>query len=70
MSYAFDTLSIAWAKLRAELPKETKFGDVAVYFEFLIEEIHEANHRMKDAINKDDRVTRSAQRLDNAMKGT
>ncbi len=40
-------------------------GELAVRFELLINEMHEANHKLKDAINHDDRVTRAARRLDN-----
>jgi len=38
-----------------------------VRFEFLINEMHEANHKLGDAINKDERVTRYARKLDELM---
>lgn len=64
MSYAFDTLSRAWERLRQELPPEQRDGEVAIRFGFLLEEIHDANHRVSDAINKDSRVTAYARKLD------
>lgn len=67
MSYAFDTLSRAWALLQNELPPEHRHGEVAMRFGFLLEELHDANHRVNDAINKDNRVTADARRLDAAI---
>ncbi len=67
MSYAFDTLSRAWALLQKELPPEHRDGEVAARFGFLLEEIHDANHRLRDAVNHDARVTADARRLDAAI---
>lgn len=65
MSYCFDVMSRAWNTLREQLPPEIRDGDVAFRFGILIDEMHEANHRLKDAINHDASVTHAAQRLDN-----
>jgi len=67
MSYAFDTLSRAWEQLKQQLPPEHRDGEVAMRFGFLLEELHDANHRVNDAINKDERVTADARRLNNAL---
>ena len=67
MSHSFDVQNRAWNLLREKLPEDVRFSEVAIRFEFLMESIHEANHRISDAINKDARVTRSAQRLDDAV---
>ena len=67
MSYAFDTLSRAWEHLKQELPAEHRDGVVAMRFGFLLEELHDANHRVNDAINKDDKVTADARRLEAAL---
>ncbi len=69
MSYCYDVMSRAWATLREKLPPEEQNGELAVRFELLINEMHEANHKLKDAINHDDRVTRAARRLDNIKGG-
>lgn len=66
MSFCYDVMERKWEELRAQLPAEVKDGEVAVRFGFLIAEMHEANHRLRDAINHDHRVTRAAQQLDNA----
>jgi hypothetical protein len=58
-------MSRTWETLRQQLPDETRDSELAVRFGFLIDEMHEANHRLKDAINHDHRVTNSARRLDN-----
>jgi len=65
MSYCYDVMERAFETLRQKLPPETRDGELAVRFGFLIMEMHEANHRLKDAINHDDRVTRAARHLDN-----
>lgn len=70
MSYAFDTLSRAWELLKQELPEETRDGKLAARFGFLLEEMHDANHRLGDAVNHDGRVTADAQRLDSAITAT
>lgn len=67
MSYAFDILSRAFEQLRQGLPPEQRDGAVATRFGVLLEELHDANHRVNDAINKDSRVTAYAQRLDAAI---
>jgi hypothetical protein len=67
MSYAFDTLSRAWETLKQQLPAETRDGEVAMRFGFMLEELHDANHRLKDAVNHDARVTADAQRLEKAL---
>jgi hypothetical protein len=64
MSYCFDVMASAWETLREKLPSEIRDGELAVRFGFLISEMHEANHRLKDAINHDDRVTNAARRLE------
>jgi hypothetical protein len=68
MSYCYDTMSKAWAMLENALPENVKAGEVAMLFGFLIEEMHEANHRLKDAINHDKLVTRCAHALDQACR--
>jgi len=68
MSFCYDTMAKAWATLAEHLPPDVRHGELAVRFGFLIDEMHEANHRLKDAINKDDRVTRYARKLDELMK--
>lgn len=70
MSYAFDTAARAWAALRAQLPEEQRSGELAYRFEMLLEEMHEANHRQQDAINKDAGVTAKAHRLDKVLGST
>lgn len=67
MSYAFDTLSRAWSLLQQQLPQEHRDGEIAMRFGFLLEEMHDANHRLNDGINKDGRVTADARRLDAAI---
>lgn len=67
MSYAFDILSGAWERLKQELPQEHRDGEIAMRFGFLLEELHDANHRLKDAINHDARVTADARRLADAI---
>ena len=67
MSYAFDTLSRAWNLLKQELPAETRDGEVATRFGFMLEELHDANHRLADAVNHDARVTADARRLEEAI---
>lgn len=67
MSYAFDTLSRAWQQLRKELPDNVRDGELAFRFEQMLEELHDANHRLRDAVNHDTRVTEQAHRLDRTM---
>jgi hypothetical protein len=67
MSYCYDVMSKAWATLEAKLPADVREGELAMRFGFLIEEMHEANHRLRDAINHDERVTKCARALDNVL---
>lgn len=67
MSYAFDTFSRAWDLLKQELPAEVRDSEVAMRFGFMLEELHDANHRLKDAVNHDTRVVAYAQRLNDAL---
>lgn len=67
MSYAFDVLSSAWQGLKEKLPPADRDGEVATRFGFLLEELHDANHRLGDAVNKDARVTADANRLKDAI---
>ena len=64
MSYCYDVMERAWETLRQQLPDGVRDGELAVRFGFLIAEMHEANHRLKDAINHDERVTRAARKID------
>jgi len=70
MSYCYDVMAKAWATLAEKLPHDVRYGETAVRFEFLINEMHEANHRLGDAINKDARVTTQASILDKALNET
>lgn len=67
MSYAFDTLAKAWTVLQGHLPDTVKDGPLAHRFGAMLEELHEADHRLRGAINRDDGVTSYARRLDNLM---
>jgi hypothetical protein len=67
MSYCFDTLMQAWARIRVQLPDEAQSSEVTLRFEFLLQEMHEANHRARDVINHDERVTKFARKLDSVM---
>ena len=70
MSYCYDVMSKAWAELEQHLPADVRHGELATRFNFLINDMHEANHRLGDGINKDPRVTKSARNLDKAMGAT
>lgn len=67
MSYAFDTFSRAWELLKQELPEKVRDGEVAMRFGFMLEELHDANHRLRDAVNHDTRVTAFARRLEDSI---
>jgi hypothetical protein len=67
MSYCFDTLAAAWDHLRSQLPAEVRDDEVAMRFGFLLEELHEADHRLHGAVNRDDAVTGKARKLDDAL---
>ncbi len=64
MSFSFDVMSKAWATLRERLPPDVRDSEYAERFGFLIEEMHEANHRLRDAVNHDERVSKQARKLD------
>jgi hypothetical protein len=68
MSYCYDVMSKAWARIEAKLPEEARNSEEVARFGILIEEMHEANHRLRDAINHDNRVSSCARKLDQAMK--
>jgi len=62
MSYVYDVGSRALAIIERHVP--LKDYDLAMRFRLLWEEMHEANHRLKDAINHDPAVRKKAQALD------
>lgn len=64
MSYCYDVMSRVWAEIQATLPADVRDSERVMRFGFLIEDMHEANHKLKDAINHDSRVTQSANKLD------
>jgi len=65
MSYSFDVLSRVFNNRF-----EPKSGDEYEkhLFHMLLEEIHSANHELKDAINRNSRVRKSADRLDKHVR--
>jgi hypothetical protein len=67
MSYCYDTMQSAWETFRQQLPEDVRDGEAAMRFGFLISDMHEANHRLRDAINHDGRVRASASRLEAAL---
>ncbi len=67
VSYCFDILAKSWARLESKLPVEVRDSEEAARFGLLLEELHEANHRLGDSVNKDQRVRRQASKLDEAM---
>jgi hypothetical protein len=69
VSYCYDVMERVWDDLQSKLPPEVRDGRVAMEFGFLIGEMHEANHRLKDAINKDPRVSSQTAALERAFKG-
>lgn len=64
MSYAFDVLAKAWAQLQGSLPNEVASGELATRFGFMLEELHECDHRLKGQINHDHRISATARALD------
>lgn len=64
MSYCYDVMSRAWEMLRQDLPPGVRDGELSFRFEMLISEMHEANHRLRDAINHDSQVHDSARKID------
>ena len=65
MSYVFDVLEGAF---RYEIAPSVKDHGLVSRFEFLLHSIHEANHRLGDAINRDSRVVKDATELDEYLK--
>lgn len=66
MSYAYDVLQ------RALITERNQHGSSCVQFciEMLVAEMHTANHRLNDAINKDADVSEAARELDEALRET
>jgi hypothetical protein len=65
VSYSFDILERVWAEeIRPHLPADSR---VVMRFEFLLKEIHEANHRVGDQISKDPRVRKLAKLLEDEV---
>lgn len=64
MSYCFDVTRKVWATLREQLPPDVRESEVTVRFEFLLEELHECDHRLRGQINHDAGVTKYAHKLD------
>jgi hypothetical protein len=64
MSYCFDVSARVWATIREKLPQEARDSEVVMRFEFLLEELHECDHRLRGRINQDNRVTKVARKLD------
>lgn len=65
MSYCFDTLMRVYTeKIEPQLEAELAFR-----FRMVLEEMHEANHRLNDGINKDARVTRMTRALERHVCG-
>jgi hypothetical protein len=65
VSYAFDLLERVWAdRIRPHLPADEVW---VLRYELLLKELHEANHRLDDQINKDPSVTKKAGALDKEM---
>lgn len=62
MSFVFDTAERAWAELEKHVPAEDH--ELAMRFGILLREFHDANHRLKDAVNHDPRVTKLAGALE------
>lgn len=65
MSYCYDVMSKVWAHLQSKLPSEIRDSETAERFGFLLEEMHEANHRLGDAMNRDHLVSKKAAKLEN-----
>jgi hypothetical protein len=66
MSYVFDVLERVYAGL---IEPSCPFDRVAARFRLLLSEIHEANHRLDDAINKDPQVKKLARLLEEEVRG-
>jgi hypothetical protein len=66
MSFVFDTLQRAWSsRIRPHVPDE----ELALRFEMLLEELHSANHRLKDAVNHDAGAHKYARELEKYLAG-
>lgn len=64
MSFCYDVLERVFAH---HIKPQLKDSEISMRFEMLLSEMHEANHRLRDAINKDEGVNRVARKLDQAM---
>ena len=68
MSYVFDTISGIWAKhVRASVVRD-KGEMFAMNFEAALESLHDANHRLNDAVNHDPEVNRAVRELTEQVK--
>ncbi len=76
MSYVYDVMSGIYSRhIRPLLEKDGK-EELAMRFDFLIQDMHNANHNVPsadgvfkgDGINKDERVHRAARELDECAK--
>lgn len=65
MSYCYDVMRRVYDDKIAPHVADEK---VALLFGFLIDEMHSANHDLKDGINKNGRVTGAAKALDDAAR--
>lgn len=68
MSYVFDTLSSVWSKHIRPLVVNAGKEPLAFEFEALIEELHDANHRLNDAVNRDGAASKAARNLEQQAK--
>lgn len=66
MSYCFDVLATNWEMLKAALPEGVRDSEITARFGFLLEELHDCDHRLRGQINRDERVTAAAHRLQRA----
>jgi len=64
MSYCFDVMSRVFDQHIA--PKIDQ--EIAMEFSMLIQEMHSANHRLNDGINKDNQVSKQARDLAECAK--
>lgn len=68
MSYVFDKTMSVWGRhVRPLVVKDGK-EMLALYFESVLESFHDANHRLKDAVNHDAEVNRAIRELDEVAK--
>ena len=66
MSYVFDVMEKVYAGL---IEPHVPHDRIAARFRLLLSEMHEANHRLDDAINKDPRVKKMARLLEDEVRG-